>query len=190
MNRRRVMACLAAGLLTLGPMVAPVMAQDIGDVLVAQLRDQGFAVQSLETTWLGRLRILATRGGGQREIIVNPRTGEILRDIFTGHSGGATILDPVARNSGGTSGGGSGKGSVKGSDGGSQDPDDSSDDDRDYNSGSGGSGGGSSGSGSDGSSGDDGDEDSEDGGSGKDSDGGGDDDKDSGKDSSDDKDED
>ena len=182
MNRRRVMACLAAGLLTLGPMVAPVMAQDIGDVLVAQLRDQGFAVQSLETTWLGRLRILATRGGGQREIIVNPRTGEILRDIFTGHSGGATILDPVARNSGG--------GSAKGSDGGSQDPDDSSDDDRDDNSGSGGSGGGSSGSGSDGSSGDDGDEDSEDGGSGKDSDGGGDDDKDSGKDSSDDKDED
>ena len=115
MNRRRVMACLAAGLLTLGPMVAPVMAQDIGDVLVAQLRDQGFAVQSLETTWLGRLRILATRGGGQREIIVNPRTGEILRDIFTGHSGGATILDPVARNSGGGSGGGLGTGSGKGS---------------------------------------------------------------------------
>lgn len=37
---------------------------------------------SVSSTLLGRARIVATSQDGYREIIVNPRTGEILRDVW------------------------------------------------------------------------------------------------------------
>ena len=52
------------------------------DQIVAQLRDQGFSQIEVERTWLGRTRILAQRGDASREIIFNPATGEILRDLW------------------------------------------------------------------------------------------------------------
>ncbi|NBZ88246.1 PepSY domain-containing protein [Stagnihabitans tardus] len=161
MNRRKLITVMA------GALVFPALgafAQDVGESIVAQLRAQGYTQIDIETTWLGRIRILATRGGGQREIIANPRTGEILRDVWTGARDGTrtTILDDVDDDAGASSGGTSGSGSSgsgsSGSGSGSGSDDDGEDDDSD----SGGSHGGS--------------------GSGKDDS----DDKDSGKDDSDD----
>lgn len=94
MKRRQFLlslaSCLAAGL--------PAVAASVSDDIVAQLVKQGFTDIKVETTWLGRIRILAQRNGGIREIVVNPRTGEILRDLWTaadGTSRSASIVDDV-----------------------------------------------------------------------------------------------
>jgi hypothetical protein len=150
MKRRHFLFLAASGL------ASPVAARSASyaDDVVAQLTRQGFAVLTTESTWLGRVRITAQRNGGLREIVLNPRTGEILRDIWTPAGGGkgqGPIVDDVrgsGSNSGSGSDGGSG-GDDGGDDHGSGDhgsgSDDSGDDDSGGNSGSG------SGSGSDGS---------------------------------------
>lgn len=56
--------------------------------VIGQLRGQGFGSVQQETTLLGRVRSIAERNYGRREIIVNPRTGEILRDLWTPKRGG------------------------------------------------------------------------------------------------------
>jgi len=120
------------------------MASGYAEDVIAQLTKQGYGAIEVETTWLGRVHITARRDGGMRDIVLNPRTGEILRDTFTDASGAAApkvIIDDVDDNSGsGTddTGGDDNSGSGSGSGGG------------DDNSGSGGSGGDdNSGSGSD-----------------------------------------
>lgn len=60
------------------------------DDVAAQLTKQGFRKISTTTTWLGRVRITAERKDGRREIVLNPRTGEILRDQWT------LLRDPAA----------------------------------------------------------------------------------------------
>lgn len=104
MNRRRLITGLGMALVLPAQVL---FAQDASAGIVAQLKSQGFTQVEVETTWLGRLRILATRADGQREIIVNPRTGEILRDVWTGTNGASktAILDKVGETSkGGDSG--------------------------------------------------------------------------------------
>lgn len=54
---------------------------DATDATVAFLEAQGYEIVLVERTWLGRVRIEAARSGYRREVIVNPRTGEILRDL-------------------------------------------------------------------------------------------------------------
>jgi hypothetical protein len=87
------------------------------DNVIGQLTKQGFHDIAVETTWLGRVRIVASRGGGQREIILNPRTGEILRDTYLAAGDGTAtpILDDIAENSG-DKGDDSGSGSDDGGD--------------------------------------------------------------------------
>jgi uncharacterized membrane protein YgcG len=144
MKRRAFLTAILAGAL-----FAPAaFAQDFVGSVIAQLRAQGFRSVVQERTLLGRVRILASRTDGKREIIINPRTGEILRDLWTpldGSPGKVTIIDDKS--------GKSGKGS---------DDDDDDDDADDDNSGHGGgdSGGGDSGGGDSG--GDDGDDDDDD----------------------------
>jgi hypothetical protein len=58
--------------------------------VVAQLVKLGFSDITAETTLLGRVRIRASRSDGTREIIINPRTGEILRDIWMATGDGGT----------------------------------------------------------------------------------------------------
>jgi hypothetical protein len=67
------------------------------DLIVEQLTQQGFADIEVETTWLGRVRIVASRTDGLREIILNPRTGEILRDLWTTADGqtALALVEPV-----------------------------------------------------------------------------------------------
>lgn len=53
------------------------------EIIFAQLQDEGYTVQQVSTTFLGRIRIAAAKGDYQREIVINPRTGEVLRDYQT-----------------------------------------------------------------------------------------------------------
>ena len=78
----------AVAALQLG-LAAAAFAATAADQIVAQLRDQGFTEIEVEQTWLGRTRIVAERGNASREIILNPSTGEILRDLWltTGDKG-------------------------------------------------------------------------------------------------------
>lgn len=134
MKRREFLYGLAAGV----ALATPAMAESVAESIVRQLKRLGFRGVSQERTLLGRVRIVATRSDGQREIIVNPKTGEILRDLWTpavdGEAGGVAIIDD---RRGGSGGDGDGGGDGGGGHGGG-------------NSGSGGSGGGSDGDDDDG----------------------------------------
>lgn len=70
-------------------------AQSATDAITRQLRAQGYRSIEVSRTLLGRARIVARRPGEQREIIVNPRTGEILRDYWQSGktSTGGGLLD-------------------------------------------------------------------------------------------------
>ncbi len=89
MNRRGFLA-LSAATLALLP-VRPALAQDVVAGIVRQLERRGYRDITVSRTWLGRARILAHGPRGLREIIINPATGEILRDLTTrdGRSGAA-----------------------------------------------------------------------------------------------------
>lgn len=52
------------------------------DRLIADLRAQGYAEVEVRRSWLGRVIIEAEAPGREREIVMNPHTGEILRDIW------------------------------------------------------------------------------------------------------------
>ena len=89
MNRRGFLA-LSAATLALLP-VGPALAQDVVAGIVRQLEQRGYRDIAVSRTWLGRVRILAQGPRGLREIIFNPATGEILRDLTTrdGRTGAA-----------------------------------------------------------------------------------------------------
>jgi hypothetical protein len=135
MKRRAFLAGLAGAAIA----ASPALAQDFVDDIIGQLKKQGFRSVVTERTLLGRVRILADRKDGQREIIVNPRTGEILRDLWTAFAGGKSTVDIVRDGSGGGGSGGHG-----GHGGGDDDDDDDEDEDEDEgedHSGHGGGGG-------------------------------------------------
>lgn len=95
MNRR----VLVGGLLALALSAGAAAAQSRFDMVVRQLGAQGYAEITVSQTLLGRTRIVARRGDERREIILNPRTGEILRDYWEGPSSaaseaGPSLLDP------------------------------------------------------------------------------------------------
>jgi len=78
MKRRDFLAAFA------GLAATPALAQAMSftDTLVEQLKQQGFNTISVARTWLGRVRIVASNARFRREIVLNPRTGEILRDVW------------------------------------------------------------------------------------------------------------
>jgi hypothetical protein len=69
---------LAVLLACTGPIQAGV---DI-DALTEGLGSQGFDDIKVFRTLLGRTQIIADGPAGHREIVLDPRTGQILRDIF------------------------------------------------------------------------------------------------------------
>ncbi len=85
MKRRVFLSGLAGSVVAAGSAAA----QDFVSEIIRQLRKQGFRSVVQERTLLGRVRITATRKDGKREIIVNPRTGEILRDLWMPNDGPA-----------------------------------------------------------------------------------------------------
>lgn len=133
MRRRQLLIGLAAVAGTHLCTGNAALAAGFADQIVAQLRKQGFGNIVVERTWLGRTRILAERSDARREIILNPSTGEILRDLWLSKSGapvqGARISDDDDDDGEDNSGPGGG--------GDSDDDDDDDDDELDDNSGSG-----------------------------------------------------
>lgn len=101
-----------------------VWARSFEDQLFANLQAQGYVIVEQGYTFLGRLRVLAQLGDMRREIVINPGTGEILRDYAfaapnialadpapgTGTDTGTGIAASVA--SGGPGTGASGAGAV------------------------------------------------------------------------------
>lgn len=84
-----LVACLSA---------SPAMAEEVSDRIVLWLEQQGFTNFEIERTWLGRIKIEAYARGVEREIIINGRTGEILRDFWEvedEHGGSDVILIPA-----------------------------------------------------------------------------------------------
>ena len=78
MERRAFLTGIMAVLAT------PAVAQpaSVADQIITMLRDQGYTEIRISRTWLGRVRILAVSDQYWREIIISPRTGEILRDYW------------------------------------------------------------------------------------------------------------
>ena len=146
MKRRTFLSGLAAGLAC----ASPAFAEEVVDSIVRQLKTLGFKNIAQERTLLGRVRITATRKDGLREIIVNPKTGEILRDLWTPTSGKKGELTIIDDRDGGTDGGGKdGGGDDDDDDDGGGDDDDDDDDDHDDDDGGDDGGDDNSGEGSD-----------------------------------------
>lgn len=114
MNRRKL---LGLGVVALLSAAMPALADSLADNVVAQLKRRGFKRITVGRTFLGRTRIVAVGNGGRREIILNPRTNEILRDLW--------IAD-AAGSGGGSSGGVLSNGGASGDD--DDDHDDKDDD--------------------------------------------------------------
>ncbi|MDP3341214.1 hypothetical protein [Frigidibacter sp.] len=128
MKRRFLLTTLLA--LALCPTAA--LSQSMADRIAGELRAEGFSEVSTARTLLGRARIYAKGPAGTREIILDPRTGEILRDLWISPDGAPT--NPFTASGGDGSrdrssgSGSSGSGSSGGS---SEEDDDDDDDDRD-----------------------------------------------------------
>ena len=78
MNRRSLMTAAFAAIL-LG---SPAFAFDVVDEMLNELRQQGYRNVEVSRTLLGRTRITAENAKFTREIVVDPRTGEVLRDYW------------------------------------------------------------------------------------------------------------
>ena len=108
MKRILIPLVVAAGLL--GP---PAHAATTEEGIVAELREQGFSRIEIRRTLLGRTRIIATSPTYEREIVLNPASGVILRDFWTvrGSQGGdgpsSLVSRPSLRDSDGRSASGS-----------------------------------------------------------------------------------
>lgn len=143
MKRRLFLLGLTTSL-ALAASTGAVLASSFSEDVVAQLVKLGFSDITAETTLLGRVRILAKRSDGVREIVLNPRTGEVLRDTWLPTAGGnapRTVLNDIddGENGGDDSGGDDSGGDDSGGDdnSGSGSGKDDSDDDHDDNSGHG-----------------------------------------------------
>ncbi|MCF8485810.1 MAG: hypothetical protein K9G71_11365 [Rhodobacteraceae bacterium] len=103
-------------------------AKTFTESVLDQLRNQGFDRISVQRTLLGRTQIIARGNGGRREIILNPRTGEILRDLWITGSDGPDTNDQLIKDQKDGKGRGRGR-SGDDDDDDDQDNDDSGDDD-------------------------------------------------------------
>lgn len=83
MNRRRFL--LAATAFTLLSTTAA--RADYVEDIVKWLQKEGYGDIDVTRTLLGRIRIVAVKDGQQRELVCNPRTGEILRDVWISADG-------------------------------------------------------------------------------------------------------
>ncbi|MFY0660195.1 MAG: hypothetical protein JXR15_06860 [Shimia sp.] len=73
---------LALGLTLVVTMSGAAQAETRVEAIARHLAEQGYHDIEIGRTFLGRARIEAEKNGMEREIIVNPRTGEILRDYW------------------------------------------------------------------------------------------------------------
>jgi len=117
---------LAVLLVLLG---APAFAQTPQDVVIDQLQSQGYTSITVNRTLLGRIRIVAISAAYRREIVMNPNTGEILRDYWVVLEDGGGLGSLLERR--GDNGGYQGGGNGDDDDDDDNDDDDENDDDDD-----------------------------------------------------------
>jgi len=84
--RRLVFAAagLAAGMARADPV----------DEITAEIRAQGFTIAGVQRTWLGRVRIIGQNEHYRREVVIDPTTGEIRRDLLIPRKPGAGSSTP------------------------------------------------------------------------------------------------
>lgn len=73
---------LVLGLALVTALSGAAQAETRVEAIARHLAEQGYHDIEIGRTFLGRARIEAEKNGMEREIIVNPRTGEILRDYW------------------------------------------------------------------------------------------------------------
>ncbi len=112
MNRSALLLVLALAVGCAGQ----VRAEEPVDRILRDLKQLGYDSIQVERTLLRRTRIVAQSDEAQREIIVNPNTGEILRDLWLPLGKAAS-----SGKSGGLLGSGSNSGSGSGDDDGGDD---------------------------------------------------------------------
>ncbi len=103
-GRRDFLRSLASAAAVLAVGAVPVLAQDVGADIARQLRRRGYEEIEISRTLLGRVRVVGRRGNVRREVIVNPNSGEILRDLTTDSRTGAassSLLGDEGDRSGG-----------------------------------------------------------------------------------------
>ncbi len=69
-------------LLVLAPLVASADSDTVRDRVIEELTEDGYQEIRISKTLLGRMRFVAIKPRHRREIVVNPRTGVILRDYI------------------------------------------------------------------------------------------------------------
>ena len=124
---------MAFGLALAAPL--PVMAAgDVAEQVTQQLVDQGYDRIEVHRTLLGKVVVTATGRGHQREIVIDPRNGALLRDLVRDGHGGtesvglAVVEDDDNERSRPSAGSHSGSGSGGSDDDSASDDDDSDDD--------------------------------------------------------------
>ena len=120
--------CIPAMLFVVMLVLAGGMAQaapDYAGRVVRQLADQGYRQIEVRRSLLGKVIVTGSRPGQQREIVIDPRNGELLRDLVR-QGAGAPVAAGTVSDSSGHQGRGRGRGGSN-----DADDDDNSDDDDD-----------------------------------------------------------
>lgn len=79
--RRAVLALMTAS--AVAGLALPAQAQTSEERVIQRLASEGYTEIEVRRTLLGRIRLRAARPDGtEREIVLNPRSGEILRDYI------------------------------------------------------------------------------------------------------------
>lgn len=103
MNRRAFILSAAICAASCG---APVFAKTVADEVEADLVRKGYTITSSQRTFLGRIKINAAKGRKRREVVVDPASGEVLRDYsdISGEENSGTSSAASAGASGNTAG--------------------------------------------------------------------------------------
>ncbi len=96
------------------------LAMSYDDDVAARLRREGYRITYRKRTWLGRVRFKARKGKTIREIVVDPTSGEVLRDYSESVSADDKRSPESGSSGGGTSGGETGGGETGGASGGGE----------------------------------------------------------------------
>ena len=134
MQRRNFCLGLASSL-ALG-LALPAQANSLSERVERRLKRDGWDDIDITRTLLGRTRVTARKGETRREIIMNSRTGEVLRDVLIHDRDGiGSVFDDDDDDD--DDNGGKGRGRGRGGDDGSDDNDDGDSDDGDSDDGGG-----------------------------------------------------